>query len=546
MLINMESNQTNQNNENNEAAQQIHNKQPSGAAPVCLNPIPQGQKPKKSYAALTAAVAAAFILFIALAFAVVFFKNALFGATPEKALARGVKNMAEEMMAYNSSLSEGIGFAMMEPSKTEQPSHVNLDFSITLPNVKELKNVGIEVDAVTDQINKKAQFDLKLGAYGFNMPVGSIVADGNVLYFDAPMLADDVYSVDFTNFGDDFNNSAWAEIMETKLPAGYSLELFSEPSTKLTKEDAELAAIAAKYAAKMREFRKVTAIREKEALDFGGREIRCGGVVITLPKDEANGWLEGLKAEIMDSRFYQNIVERALNRYGALGGTELEDYRNDIDDVMETIFAMRLEQDLTIHVYMDSKGRIVKISTPEDIAVSGTDVEFFSADIQFMGEARALDVIDGTICLKAEDADLSIGIDRAAELNETMYKEGWTVSLGISADQPTEDMAVRYQNEWNYDEKTFNWEAAIEVDGEDLTITADGGLTDFVKGESYTLRFDNAALSIDGEDLALLCGTITRGPSQKQIEAPSASVSLFDMTESEIEGLLYGAPSLYY
>ncbi len=71
-------------------------------------------------------------------------------------------------------------------------------------------------------------------------------------------------------------------------------------------------------------------------------------------------------------------------------------------------------------------------------------------------------------------------------------------------------------------------------------MTAEGAYTDIEKGERYTIEIDNAAITVDGEDLLLMTGSVTTEPAENEIKVPENATNILEMSEGDITNLLYG------
>ena len=119
-----------------------------------------------------------------------------------------------------------------------------------------------------------------------------------------------------------------------------------------------------------------------------------------------------------------------------------------MDKVIEYMFDVYFEQDIVLDFYLDKKGRIVNISTPEDIAVYGeySNMDSIAVDIDFSGSERTLDFIDGGIYMQADDEIVFLGISRKAAVTDEYYTEDLTFSF--QEDNSDEEITLWYTNEW--------------------------------------------------------------------------------------------------
>ncbi len=503
--------------------------------------VPYAQ-PKKRKTGLIIGISVAAVLVVAVSAGVVLSKS-LFGGGAKQQLAKGMLNMTKEMEAYSGSISKEIDIDALQKLTFQKPMHTNIDLSFTDPSASgSFDNISLEIDSISDIKNKRGKYDVNLGTYGFDMELGSIVADNNTLYISSPLLfKEDVYSLDVTNLGRDFNNSAWAELLDTTLPEDTTYALFDYETDSAGTDAAdvtELGKIIRKYSQDTQGAFKYTVIKEKREFPYGGALAEFGGVQVTADKDAVNASIESVKNDILSSDFYADYLER----YRTMYGSGFDEYKKEFDTAIEQIFGMRYEQDPVLNFYLDKKGRIINISTPEDIVVSSqyTDVDSIAVDIDFGGDVRTLDSIEGGIYMQAGGEILYLGISRTAYVTEDFYNEDLTIRL--QSDSSEDDITFYYGNDWGYDDKTYDMTISIEASGETLALTADGSLEDVVKGERYTFRVDNAALTIDDEELLLMRGVVSMEPAEdSKVDVPENAIDILKMSREDISEALYKA-----
>lgn len=523
--------------------------QGAGPSPYMQQPTPglQYQQPKKGKAGIVIAVIAVLVVLVGGIGAFMLLKGRNFGTRdPQKLLEQGLAIRVKENEAYTASLSDMLGSELIQKRKEEDPYHMNASLSFTIPASYDLDNISVELDAVTDESQDMGEYELSVGTYGFKISVGSMITANNMLYFTSPFLQQDTYHIDLETAAEDFEDSAWAELLEIELPEGYPMNLIEDAADSESMEE-ELKALAEKHSAILKESRKIELLEEPKEFELHGKKEKCSGVSITIGKDAMNEFIEGFKADFMDSNYYKTLLDSVASQQ-AFDEMDIEEYQRQVDEAMETLFAIRLEQDFVLNVYMDSKGRIINQSTPEDIRVSGSGIELFSIDINYLGEERAMDVIDAFCYFESADEAWYFGIDRNAEVSEEVYKESWTCSLG---EVDGFELSLAYENEWNHSERSFDMEITLLATDEygyadDFTVTADGVYTGVVKGETYTLEIDNAALSYNGDTMIMMSGKIVGEFTSEAIEVPEDSINLLKMTEEDIEDMLFGSMSMYY
>ena len=509
------------------------------------NPPPvQGapaSRPKKKKTGLIAGLLCAAAVVIAIGVSVLLVKS-LFGDNAKNQLARGFANMTKEMAAYQNSVAEDIGFVELNKLKKTKPMHTNIDLSFTDPQSSgTFSNVGVEIDAVTDYSKKMAEYDLSLGTYGIEMSVGKVVAADNTLYLSVPIIfQDQVYSLDLTNLGRDFNKSAWSKIINETLPEDYSLTLFEDTdvteSIKNAGEMGELYTLFQKQGKVIAGATKIETLKEKRELSLDEDFVEYGGVQVTVDKDAYNQAMETLCDDILNSNYYAEF----MRGYETTFRGDFDELKEQMDSAIEHIFGTRFEQDIVLDFYLDKKGRIVNISTPEDLEISSeyTNLDYLSVDITFSGTERALDCIEGGVYLQAGEEILYFGISRMAEITEDSYIEDLTFVL--QDNRSSDEITFGYTGSWGYEDQSYEMQMEMNTPESSLGLSANGAYTNIEKGERYTIEIDNAAITIDGEDFLLMTGSMSTEPAENQIEVPEKSTNVLEMSEGDITSLLYG------
>lgn len=460
--------------------------------------------------------AAAFILLLG---AAAFLVGKIFIMTPERKLQLSAAKMLSELSQYGSSFSEEIDFAAIDELRKTGTIHTNTDVSITIPE-SEIGNLSFSVDAVTNISEKRAKYDIGAGVYGFDVSLGELTATQDTLYLSVPLLFEDTYSLVLTNLGERFNNSQWASLLETELPEDCSIELFGTDSSD-SAADALIADLR-QSSAELRENIVYENIKEKKDGHTGVRAV--------LDKESVNHYMERLRSDILESEFYEDYTKQLLDSAGS-------ESKEALDELIEDITAVRFQTDYVLDFYFDKKGRIVNISTPDDIQVQ--DGGAVAIDINFLGTERVMDIIDGGIYAKSGEKISYIGIKRDAEVSDALYNE--RLELLLQTDSHDEDITFSYKNDIDKEAMSFDMELEAKAPDSAIHFTADGEFTDIVQGESYTLRLNNSSLAVDGEEVCYASAVVEVEPSDEEIDIPEASVDLLEMDMTEIQAMIYEA-----
>lgn len=444
------------------------------------------------------------VVFTAVVWAVVFFAGKRIVKSPELRLTTGIANMLLEVAEYDTSLSREIDFDAIQELRDTGTIHTDTKISITLPE-RGLNNVSFHIDALTNISEKKADYDIGAGMYGFEMPFADIAATSDTLYVSVPMIFKDTYSIGLTRLGEDFNNSAWAALIDRELPQDYSIALFETDN-----EEAGYGTWNRFYQTLKDNVRYQNIEEKKEGYT---------GVRVLLDQESADRCVEALVQDMQKSASYEAYKQK----------------NQDADKMAEALADMRFVTDCMLDFYFDEKGRIVNIATPADIETA--DGGAVSIDISFFGEERVLDVIAGNIYVKDGGSIYHMYIDRRGDVSDTLYSEDLTIML--QTDSSGDDILFSYRNEFGKENLDFDMEVFIKTPDTRLKLCADGEFTDIVKGEGYTFRVNNAALAVDNEELCYASIVSKLEPSDESPEIPKSAQDLLAMDTLEIQQLLY-------
>lgn len=478
---------------------------------------------KKKNTGLIIGIAVAVVVVIAAAVAV-FFAGWAFGSKPELRLQAATAKMAAEMAQYGSSLSEKIDYQALNEVWETGAIHLNTDVSVTITD-GETTNVEFSVDALFNESQKKANYDIGVGMYGFQIPFANVAATSDTLYISLPQFLKDTYHVELTNLGEKFNDSEWAELLDTTLPEDYSVELFQKRGNE--GNSTEFISILTKSDAIIKENTTFENIKDKE----NGR----AGVRMTVAKDAVNQYMEALEKDIFESEFYEIYMDGLMQRAG--DASEAAQLKEMCDAFIEGATAMRLRTDYVLDFYFDEKGRIVNISSPVDMETE--DGALMAVDISFSGEERALDVIKGGVYVKNGGEITHLGMERNAAVSESFYNEN--IKVLWQTDDHGEDMTFSYANDFDKEALSYDMEIMADVPDGKIFFAADGEFTDIVEGGGYTLRVNNSSLAVDDEELCYISAVVELGPADEEPEIPGESVDLLEMSMQDIQKMVYEA-----
>lgn len=478
---------------------------------------------KKSKTGLVIGIVVAVIVVIAAAVAV-FFAGRAFGSKPELRLQAAAAKTFSEMEQYGSSLSEKIDFDALNELWETETIHLNTDVSITVPD-GESTNMEFSVDALINESQKRTNCNIGVGMYGFQIPFADVAATSDMLYIALPQFLKDTYHVGLTNLGENFNNSEWAQLLDTTLPDDYSVEFFEENED--AEASADLISVLTKSAAVIKENTTFENVKDTENSRVGVR--------VCVTKEAVNQYLELLEEDLFESEFYEIYLEELMERAG--DASEAARLKEAFDALIEGATGVRFRTDYVLDYYFDQKGRIVNISSPVDMETE--DGAVLAMNLSFLGEERVLDVIEGGIFVKHGEKIKYFGMERNAEVTDAFYNED--VTLLIQTDNHNQDMTFSYANDFDKEAMSYDMELMVDIPDGKLELEADGEFTDIVKGEGYTFRVNNSSLKVDDEELCYLSAVVELEPADEDPEIPKDSVDLLEMSMQDIQKMVYEA-----
>ena len=203
----------------------------------------------------------------------------------------------------------------------------------------------------------------------------------------------------------------------------------------------------------------------------------------------------------------------------------------------EDIFGVRCMSDVNVNLYMDSKGRIVRIETPQAVEFKDSKIKSIELSADFTGEDRALDVISAQYKLNTVNGTKVFTVGRDASVTDEEYQEN--ITLDIVGIDNTTALTMNYTNTWNLDTLAFDGALEFQLPKNTYKISADGSYQDIVEGKSYTLDLDTASFEINDEALLRIAGTISEEPGMEETEIPQSSVDLMQMDRTSIYDMFY-------
>ena len=454
---------------------------------------------------------------------------------PKVQLARGVSRMTKELTVYGSPASKQINHALLQKNMLDTPHTLKADMTATFPQNDNISNLNLSVQIGQDNSNRLADMKFSAGAYQVSLVNGSAIVDNNTMYISAPKLLDDTYSLKLDTLGADYNASAWSKVLGLDVDPDASYDIFAQRKVDYTNAIELIQALAPDIQT-LKDSIMIQRAPDKASIKTKNKSMQCNGVSITIPQETMNTFLSQFQQKFMASSMYQQKITEIIEQSSVTHLLE-DNIRSFVDGKTEDIFGVRCMSDVNVNLYMDSKGRIVRIETPQAVEFKDSKIKSIELSADFTGEDRALDVISAQYKLNTVNGTKVFTVGRDASVTDEEYQEN--ITLDIVGIDNTTALTMNYTNTWNLDTLAFDGALEFQLPKNTYKISADGSYQDIVEGKSYTLDLDTASFEINDEALFRVAGTISEEPGMEETEIPQSSVDLMQMDRTSIYDMFY-------
>lgn len=466
-------------------------------------PQEQPQKTKKNKGPLIAIIAAVVVVILTVMAILVY--NLVWN-TPEARLARGFVRLAEEMAEGTNPVTEEIDYATIAEKMYTEPYSMAAGFNITIPQLKDIGTIGMDMSVDYDYADKMLQGDVLFSAYNIHLLETEYVAVEDMLYVSLPNLAEGTYLVNTKTLGADFNDSVWADMLGTEVADDLSLDLFAAAKEKDEAAlDEELQALLERNMVSLSDTMVIEDAGDEVQISKDGNPVSCKGVRVILQKAE-------------------------LNRLGK----ELAEYLYESGYVEEKP-SFSFAENLEICIYMDKKDHIVCMETPGKIAFENSYITEMDLELLFTGTERATDEMELQLCMKTKEAVFEFTAENSSELTKNAYER--KLKLTLESDLYGDTMEMVFREEWDLQEKEVAMSLLLTAD-KIYQMKTEGSFSDIVTGESFAFMLDKMTLQADGEEILKLTGSMEVAPFTDTITVPQDAIDLFHMSEEEANTLV--------
>lgn len=454
---------------------------------------------------------------------------------PRVRLARGISRMTKELAAYNSPVSKQINYTLLQENTINAPHTVKADMTATFPQSDVIDNLNLSVQIGMDRNNRLADMDFSAGTYRVNLVNGNIMVDDNTMYISTPKLLEDIYSLRLDTLGADYNKSAWKDALGLDIDPDTSCDLFVQQEADYTNVN-ELMQALSPAVETLEDSIVIQKAPDKVSVKAKNKSMQCSGISIMIPQEAANVFLTDFQQKFMASSMYQQKIMEIIEQSSITHLLE-DDIRSFVDGKTDDILGVRCMSDVSVNLYMDSKGRIVRIETPQAVEFKDSKIKSIELSADFTGEDRALDVISAQYKLNTVNGIKVFTVGRDASVTDEEYHENITFDI-VGIDNTTA-LTMNYTNTWDLDTLAFDGALEFRLPRNTYKISADGSYQDIVEGKSYMLDLDTASFEINDEALFRVAGTISEEPGMEETEIPQSSVDLMQMDSTDIYNMFY-------
>ena len=501
------------------------------------NPAVPPQAPKKKGNGLVIGLVVAIVaLVLALGGVVAFAVYNMFANSPEARLAKGFAKWEEEDKTTVSSVSETLGWEDINDSMLHGAASKDLSLNMTFPSL-EMPTIGLDMVDTCDYPNQKDLSDWTVSISNIELINFQIAADSDKLYLSIPTLLADTYYADTEGFAENFNNSAWAQMLEMTMDESFVLDAWAEDQ-ETEETDASLLfseEFMEEMEAKVKEMAENMTIEETQTaieVTRNGKTVKCDGIYVVAPEDDLNDIMDLIQDEFRDGKYGQEMIAK-LQESGVA----------DVEETWELIvslFDARFTDDFQLMFYLDNKNNIVHMATPEIVAMDNGVAVGFAFD--YVGDSNPEDVVEGFVKVTMDEMGETFSVDFTLENEEEKNTKTTNFEMTMVVEEvgfePTEDI-FDFTYEWDSEACEFAMEANMESEGENLlSFVMEGKFTDIAKGEGFVMDLGKCNLSADGEDLMKITCDFEVKPLEEEVKVPSQAKDLLGMSEADIQNML--------
>lgn len=452
--------------------------------------------------------------------------------SPEARLAKGFSKWNATEGVNKNSVSEILGWEEINEAMLHGATHKDLSLNLTFPAL-DIPTIGLDMEDACDYENQKDLSEWEVSVSNIELIKFQIAADSEKMYISIPTLLENTYDITFDGFAEKFNNSVWAQMLETTLVDDVELNPWAEEETADTSVQFS-EEFQTELEEKLKEMAESITIEEMETVievSRNGKTVQCDGIYVVAPKEDLNDIIEMIQNEMRDGTYGQEVIAMLTES----GVANVEESWELITSILDARFA----EDFQLVFYLDNKNNIVHMATPEVITLNDGASAGFAFD--FVGEKNPTDVMEGFFKVftpEGNNTAFDFKLENKVEdtvVNTEFELEYVVEEVGFDPEKGNFDFSY----EWNSDKKEFEMEASMNTDGTySFEFVMEGAFTDIVQSESFTLQLGTFNLTESDDIVLKVSGEMEVKPLEDEVKIPSESVDLLGMTQMDITSML--------
>lgn len=430
--------------------------------------------------------------------------------SPSYKVDKGLQNLAQEIAQTKNPLAEKIGIEDILVMMQEEGSHVEtkLNVPVDVSGVGRI-TIGVDTDFHKDVPGKELSADTSFSVMNWDVAHLNIYANDEVFCFSMPeLLIEDMY-IDNENVVSQYNDSIWSDIFSRSDMEDFSIELFPDADESVSMRDLGNTTI-------MENFQDdFNALRDGMIIGKAG----TGLYRVTFPAKETD-------------RLFKNILEKYAKMYG--GAEVLQELKR---------YKKLVDSDVSLLLEIDRSNRIESIMLESPIEMLDGKVTF-AGELFFLGEKRSIDMIQGKMAVNGVDGrsrevlwQIQMASDNIVYRVDTDLK--WT-----EEEETIGKMKFVVDCDAVNDEFEMTFSSKDELD--DIEFVLEGSVDDIDKGESVAFHLDQAAVSLNGEELIKVTGNVSIESLTKSVnQSVEPETAFFEMTYMDLMIILYRLDNEY-
>lgn len=446
-------------------------------------------------------------------------------------------------------------------SKYEVGLKLGLDSSIYGSALATPENIGVGIVVENDPVLNKQAMDLNVEYNG--VPMGGIrsYVDGTSVMIGLKDLSDTVFYMNYKNdLQGQIERSPFVgpAIKESGFDMDGMVEYFDYMNTVSSEKNGDVFGLEGLWeryktgSKAIDNFKAAMVVEkgEKATFEMDGKEISCKGYQVMLSKDSMVEFIkvtskfmledEMLKKDFLE--YMKQVMKMSEMAYG-YGMYESEDVeelwqlaQSDTDEFIETL--SQYLGDVTLDVYVDSKGRLAAIDAVTVISVPDGEPGVLRFHWELKGGSYLTQNTNMAWTLEAQGGILNLDIKKSGSYDEKKLISHVEMAVGSSIEGNLAQ--VNYDGEYSLDSGDYEISLNLDAPGQGvMEISSNGVIGEVEKGKSFLVDMDSISVDVDGNTLAELSGQYFMRPLTRDVEAPQGQqLDILAGTEEEYQMVL--------